>query len=122
LRFLVDMGVSPRVALWLRENGHEAVHLREQGLHRLADDAIFTKAAAEGRIVLTFDLDFAEIVSVSSSKTSAIVFRLRDTRTDHVIARLAHVIATSAEALETGAIISVEDAHHRVRRLPIGSR
>ncbi|MCL2447625.1 MAG: DUF5615 family PIN-like protein [Polyangiaceae bacterium] len=122
MRFLVDMGVSPRVALWLRENGHEAVHLREQGLHRLADDAIFTKAAAEGRIVLTFDLDFAEIVSVSSSKTSAIVFRLRDTRTDHVIARLAHVIATSAEALETGAIISVEDAHHRVRRLPIGSR
>src|SRR5579871_6792951 len=99
------MGVSPRVAHWLRENGHDAVHLREQGLQRLADDAIFAKAAIEERIVLTFDLDFTEIVAVSTSKTSAIVFRLRDTRTDHVIARLAHVIARNAEALETGAII-----------------
>jgi predicted nuclease of predicted toxin-antitoxin system len=115
------MGVSPRVALWLREQGHDAVHPREQGLQRLADDAICAKAAADNRIVLTFDLDFTEIVSASPSKTSVIVFRLRDTRTDHVIARLAAVVEQTAEPLDGGAIVSIEDTRHRIRRLPIGS-
>jgi predicted nuclease of predicted toxin-antitoxin system len=65
VRFLADMGVATRIVEWLRHAGHNAVHLREQGLHRLPDDEIFAKAAAEGRIVLTFDLDFGEIVATS---------------------------------------------------------
>jgi predicted nuclease of predicted toxin-antitoxin system len=120
VRFLADMGVSPRVVHWLHEHGHDAVHLRDQGLHRLADDAIFAKARAEDRIVLTWDLDFTEIVSTSQSKTSAIVFRLRNTRTDHLIARLAVVLENAAGALDAGAIVSVEDTRYRLRRLPVG--
>jgi len=34
-RFLADMGVSPMVVEWLRSNGHDAVHLRDERLHRL---------------------------------------------------------------------------------------
>jgi predicted nuclease of predicted toxin-antitoxin system len=120
VRFLLDMGVSPRVLDWLRGWGHDATHLRDQGLERLSDERIFAKASAENRIVLTFDLDFAEIVSMSPANTSAVVFRLRNTRTDHLIARLAVVLEESAGALQAGAIVSVEDARHRVRSLPIG--
>jgi predicted nuclease of predicted toxin-antitoxin system len=32
------MGVDVRVVEWLRRFGHEAVHLREQGLHRVPDE------------------------------------------------------------------------------------
>jgi hypothetical protein len=32
------MGVDVRVVEWLRRLGHEAVHLREQGLHRDPDE------------------------------------------------------------------------------------
>jgi len=82
---------------------------------------IFTKAAAEGRVVLTFDLDFGEIVALSrGAKTSVVVFPLRDTRTEHVIARLERVIDESSEALARGAIVIAEDSRHRVRQLPIG--
>ena len=35
MRFLADMGVSPRVVDWLRAQGHDARHLREEGLQRL---------------------------------------------------------------------------------------
>ena len=35
MRFLADMGVSQQVVEWLRMNGHEAVHLRDEGLQRL---------------------------------------------------------------------------------------
>lgn len=47
------------------------------------------------------------------------LFRLDDTRVDFVLSRLATVLQESAQALESGAIIIVEDSRHRIRRLPI---
>jgi predicted nuclease of predicted toxin-antitoxin system len=58
LRFLADMGVSLEVVRWLRAEGHDAVHLREESLERLVDPQVFAKSIAENRILLTFDLDF----------------------------------------------------------------
>ncbi len=110
-----------RVVEWLRAEGHDARHLREEGLHRLLDGEIFAKAAAERRIVLTFDLDFGEIVALSQSQpVSIILFRLHNTRAPRVIERLQHVLEKSKQALEQGAIVVVEEPRHRVRRLPLG--
>ncbi|MGH9319869.1 MAG: DUF5615 family PIN-like protein [Vicinamibacteria bacterium] len=121
LRFLADMGVPWRLVEWLRSKGHDAKHLREERLGRLEDRDIFAKAVTESRVVLTFDLDFSEITAFSrSASVSAVVFRLRNTRTPFVIERLSAVLEESTGALREGAIISVEDARHRVRRLPIG--
>jgi predicted nuclease of predicted toxin-antitoxin system len=43
----VDACVDIRVGNWLRERGYDAVHLRDQGLQRLADRDLFEKASAE---------------------------------------------------------------------------
>ena len=51
MRFLADMGVSIRVVEWLRNNGHDTKHLREEGLHRMPNGEIFTKAIHENRII-----------------------------------------------------------------------
>jgi predicted nuclease of predicted toxin-antitoxin system len=121
MRLLADMGVSLRVVDWLRAQRHNVVHLRELGLHRLADADIFDKATAEGRVILTFDLDFGEIVALShGSRTSVVLFRLRNARTENVISRLDRVLADSSDALERGAVVIVEDGRHRVRLLPVG--
>jgi|SRR5205807_5317121 len=120
MRFLADMGVDIRVVDWLRSQGHDAVHLREQGLHRAADADIFTKAGVESRIILTFDLDFGEILALSGGATiSVILFRLRNTRTPYLMQRLATVLNTEADVLTRGAAIVIEDGRHRVRELPI---
>ena len=58
MRFLADMGVSSRTVAWLRDNGHDAVHVRELGLQRASDAEILRKAAEDTRVVLTMDLDF----------------------------------------------------------------
>ena len=50
MRFLADMGVNIRVVEWLLNNGHDAKHLREEGLHRMPNGEIFTKAIHENRI------------------------------------------------------------------------
>jgi predicted nuclease of predicted toxin-antitoxin system len=70
MQFLADMGVSMRVVNWLRQQGHDASHLREQGLHRLPDSDIFTKALNEQRLLLTYDLDFAEMVALSGRQAT----------------------------------------------------
>ena len=115
------MGVSQRVVTWLQEQGHEATHLRDEGLQKLENGDIFTKAFRESRIILTWDLDFTEILALSKTGTvSAVVFRLMNTRSDHVIKRLERVLSASARDLEEGAIISVEEGRHRVRLLPLG--
>ena len=120
MRFLADMGVSWRVAEWLRAAGHDAVHLREQGLQRAENGSIFHKAADEHRVVLTFDLDFGEILAMSGTRVvSVVLFRLNDTTTAFVIRRLENVLKEAGEALETGAIVVVEDGRYRVRRLPV---
>lgn len=122
MRFLADMGVSQQVVEWLRSNGHDAVHLRDEGLQRLPNGLIFQKAGNEQRIVLTFDLDFGEILAASVGQiVSVVLFRLRNTRTNFVIQRLDAVLKQSSADLLRGAIVIVEDGRHRVRKLPIGS-
>ena len=100
MRFLADMGVSQQVVEWLRTKGHDAVHLRDESLQRLPNGEIFQKASREQRIVLTFDLDFGEIVAASGGQiVSVILFRLRDTRTGFVIQRLDDVLNHSSADL-----------------------
>jgi predicted nuclease of predicted toxin-antitoxin system len=122
LRFLADMGVWQGVVEWLRSAGHDALHLRGEGLQSTPNGEIFQKGFIEHRVVLTFDLDFGEIVASSEGRVvSVVLFRLHNTRTGHVIRRLQAVLEQSSEELQSGAIIVVEDGRHRVRRLPIGS-
>jgi predicted nuclease of predicted toxin-antitoxin system len=115
------MGVSMEVVRWLRNEGHDAVHLREQSLQRLPDPEVFAKSIEEKRILLTFDLDFGEIAAFSRGLLGkVVVFRLRNTRATNVIARLSSVISNCQSELDSGAVVTVEDSRHRVRLLPIG--
>jgi len=121
MRFLADMGLDVRVVEWLSRHGHDAKHLRDEGLQRSPNGEIFAKAVAENRVVLTVDLDFGEIAALTKGrKTSVILFRLHNTRTPHVIDRLARALADCADALEKGAVVVVEESRQRVRFLPIG--
>jgi predicted nuclease of predicted toxin-antitoxin system len=119
VRFLADMCMDVRVATWLTAQGHDATHLRDEGLQRMPNGGIFEKAIAESRVVVTFDLDFGEIVAFTRGrKAGVILFRLRNTRTSHVIQRLSDVISECADALARGAIVIVEESRHRVREFP----
>jgi predicted nuclease of predicted toxin-antitoxin system len=121
VRFLVDMSVDVRVAGWLREQGHETTHLRDQGLHRMPNGEIFEKALREDRVVLTSDLDFGEIaVALKSASGKVVLLRLQNSRAANVIRRLASVLPRVEADLDAGAVVIVEEARHRVRPLPIG--
>ena len=120
MRFLADMGVSVRTVVWLRDQGHDAVHLRDEGLQRLPDEGILAKAASEGRILLTMDLDFGYLLAVSHGTVpSVILFRLDDERPTNINRRLADALACCKDELASGAIVSVSETGIRARMLPL---
>jgi predicted nuclease of predicted toxin-antitoxin system len=120
MRFLADMGVSRKTVQALRDKQHEVVHLSEVGLHRLADDQILLKAFQEKRIVLTFDLDFADLLASGSHKfPSVIIFRTHRRKPDFITERLFEVMAMGEKDLTEGSVVMVLDADYRVRHLPI---
>ncbi|MFQ5668682.1 MAG: DUF5615 family PIN-like protein, partial [Candidatus Binatia bacterium] len=93
MRILVDMGVDIRVADWPRGQGHDAVHLRDEGLQRVPNGEIFDKALSEDRIVLTSDLDFGEIAAaLKDTSGKVLLLRLHNSRAANVISRLTSVL------------------------------
>lgn len=123
MRFLADMCMSLLTGVWLREQGHDAVHLEELGLRQLADPEIIAMSRVEDRILLTMDLDFGYLLAVSEANLpSVILFRLSDQRSEIVNQRLAEVLANYGGRLEKGVIVSVTDHAARLRKLPIQRR
>jgi predicted nuclease of predicted toxin-antitoxin system len=121
MRFLADAGLSPATIDFLIQLGHEAVHVRTLGMQRAPDVDIIARARAELRVVLTFDLDFGDVLALGVlDKPSVIIFRLTDERPASVNRRLAAVLDECAALLESGVLISVGDSRYRVRKLPIG--
>ena len=61
MRFKLDENLSPTVAALLIEAGHNTATVAEQGLAGAEDHDIASVCLDEGRILLTLDLDFADV-------------------------------------------------------------
>lgn len=120
MKFLADAGISPRTVEFLRSAGHDVVHVRELAMQRAPDPAILERCRTDGRVLLTFDLDFGDLLALGAlEKPSALIFRMANETAPAVNARIGTVIAERTAELESGGLILVEDARYRVRPLPI---
>jgi predicted nuclease of predicted toxin-antitoxin system len=120
MKFLADMGISPKAVAHLQAHDHDAVHLIEEGLHRLSDRSILAKARTEGRIVLTHDLDFGDLMAASGAHLpSVIIFRLANMAAINVNNHLDIILRERAQVLQQGAILSITERRIRIRSLPI---
>jgi predicted nuclease of predicted toxin-antitoxin system len=123
MRFLANADVSPKTVDFLKQLGHEAVHVRTLGLERAADRVLIDRALADSSVVVTFDLDFGDILALGVlDKPSVIICRLADERSESVNRHLSTVLAERLKELDAGALILIEDTRYRVRKLPIGGR
>ena len=122
IRFLLDMGIAHSTGQLLKSQGHDVVHLREQGLQRIPDDEIVAKAREEGRVIVTHDLDFGRIVALSGSSVPSIVtLRLSVMTPERVNAVLKAAVIEATESLERGALVTLTDRGIRIRALPVDS-
>lgn len=82
-------------------------------MSRASDREIVAHAVTDGRIVLTFDLDFGEILALGVlDKPSVLICRLADERPESINRRLSIVLEQRATILEAG---------YSARRTIIGS-
>jgi predicted nuclease of predicted toxin-antitoxin system len=120
VRFLVDMPLSPALAAWLRDQGYDAVHAAELGLHRAPDTDIMARAKEEGRTIVTADLDYPRLLALArSTDPSLILFRDGDWSEADVITRMGEILEALTEADVAQSIIVVDHDRVRRRRLPI---
>lgn len=120
MKFLCDMGVSITVSKWLKSNSFDAIHLLDENFQRLSDDLIFEKAKQEDRIILTFDLDFGEILSrLKAEHSSVIIFRLENQTPINVIKHMEVILTNYSTQLMEGVVLLITEKKYRIRRLPI---
>ena len=121
MRFLIDNALSPIVAEQLRQNGHDAIHVRDCGLQNAADEQIFTRAADENRIVVSADTDFGTLLALRHEhKPSVILFRREvDRRPLQQATLLLANLPLLEEPLNRGCIAVIEGSRIRLRELPV---
>lgn len=120
MRIIDDLHISPRTVEFLRSAGHDVVRVNEVLPVTASDITIVHKAMEQQRIVLTQDLDFTAIVSLSGKNAPSVVtLRLSSSRVEHVNAILERVLPTIEKLLAEGALVTVQDDRVRRRILPI---
>ena len=99
----LDAHLSPRVAVWLREElGHAAMALRELGLRDAGDSEIFEKAREQGVIMLTKDKDFSVMVDQMGPPPFVIWLRCGNTSEERLKTILREHLGEALRFIEAG--------------------
>ncbi len=108
MRFIVDECTGPKVAGWLRGEGHEVISIFDEA-RGIEDDDIIQRAYDEHWILITNDKDFGEKVYRERRPHRGIIFmRLEDERANSKIEVLRQLLESYADRLEDQFVVVTE--------------
>jgi predicted nuclease of predicted toxin-antitoxin system len=114
MKFLLDENADARLARFLRDQDHDVATVIDDYPQRTLDRDLLEPARAEGRVLITNDLDFGELITRGRlSHTGVILFRLRSTALSVKIDRLTAVLRGYAGRLDR--FLVVTESSIRVR-------
>jgi|DewCreStandDraft_4_1066084.scaffolds.fasta_scaffold222814_2 predicted nuclease of predicted toxin-antitoxin system len=117
-RFLVDEDVPRSTARVLRANGYDALDVRDAGLRGCTDREVFERAQDEGRVLVTCDLGFSNLLRFPlSAHAGIVVIRIPDQVSVATLnLQLLRALSTLGEEPLDRTLVIVEMGHIRVRR------
>lgn len=120
MKLAVDMNLPPRWVGFLAANNVDAVHWSIVGDPRASDAVIMKWALDNGSYVFTHDLDFTAILALAGATgPSVIQVRTQNVLPEAIGADVVHVLSTHSDAIQAGAIVTIDEVGARVRVLPI---
>ena len=121
MRFLIDNNLSPVLADRLNAAGHDAVHVRDYGLHAATDQVVLARARGDNRVLISADTDFGTLLAREGADRPSILLirRLSGQRATEQATIILANLDVVANDLDGGAVVVLTDEWVRVRRLPI---
>ena len=103
----------------LRNAGHEADRVHDEGLSGESDSAVWKRVCAEGRFFITLDLDFADIRRYQpGSHHGILLLRSRSRSRPAVLQVLERVLSERQLDNLSGCLAVADETHTRIRRPP----
>ncbi len=116
MRFKLDENLPVDLADVFREAGHDAVTVLDQDLVGARDSDLASVCLGEGRVIVTFDTDFADIRTYPpGAYPGLVVFRLDSQARGHVLATATRLLKVLSGATLDGQLWIVEESRVRVR-------
>jgi len=116
MQFKIDENLHSDAADLLRQHGHDALTVHEQGLRGGADSDIAEVCRQEERAIVTLDLDFSDIrVYPPEDYHGIIVLRLNDQSRASVLNVLGRIIPMFDTESPVGHLWIVDEHQVRIR-------
>lgn len=115
MRLLVDSCLGPRLVHGLRQRGHDVEWVKDWPKDP-GDREILAYAHATGRVVITADNDFGELVFKDGQPHCGVVRVVLDIMLDDWPERIDRAVRLHADALEAGRLLTLDSERTRVSR------
>ncbi len=120
MKIVIDMNIPPTWVSVFEAAGYEAVHWSTVGNIKAKDSTIMAWAVSNGYMVFTHDLDFGTLLAISEAETPSVIqVRTQDVFPDKLGKIVLNALKQFQSELETGALVTVNEAQAKARILPI---
>ena len=117
MKFKIDENLPADVADLLWARGHDADTVGQEDLAGADDTEIYAICQREERIIITLDLDFADIRQYPPEQGAGIVvLRLERQRKEHVLKFLPRLLQLLETESLTGCLCIMDEIRTRIRR------
>lgn len=120
MKIVIDMNLSPLWVASFANSGIEAVHWSTIGDPSATDCTIMKWALNNEHIVFTNDLDFGTLLAQTQTQLPSVVqVRTQDVLPESIGNLVVNALRQCEAYLETGVLMTIEQARMRIRLLPI---
>jgi len=109
VKFLIDAHLPPSLCRALAAEGHDAIHTSSlPDGNATTDQTIRSVAAAQGRVLVTKDLDFFDGLVLYGAPPKLVLVRCGNVRKRDLVALVVSQLEAIASGLESGDLVEVE--------------